>query len=481
MGTVLELPANGWRPRPHQRRLWNYFNDPVTKRFNGEGKRAIEIAHRRWGKDDVALHLTAKAALSRTATYWHMLPEATQARKAIWAAINPHTGRRRIDEAFPHQMRETTLENEMFIRFKGGSTWQVLGSDNFKSLVGTPPAGIIFSEWSKAHPGAWAYLAPILVENKGWALAITTPEGRNHAHAMYELARKDPDWFSELQTVEDSIRLCIDAGVPPPVSLEDVEKQRKEYHMLYGQEAGDALIQQEFFCSWSAAILGAFWGRELERAEKQGRICDIDVVPDYPVHRAWDIGMDDPMAIWCFQVFPGALHIVDYIESNGHGFDWYAGELSERGYLRDKRGLDWVPHDARQREPGAPKGRTRIQSMIEYGLNPVVVPNHKPIDRVNAGRKILPRCWFDETRCAGGIEALRSYKSEWSEVNRVFSRTILHNWASHGGDAFGHLAVAVEFPNQRPKDERPKSIEVKPLTVNDIIRRHSSGGDRRWV
>lgn len=467
--TRIRLPANNWRPRAYQMNIWRYLE--------GGGKRAIAIWHRRAGKDDIALHWSAIAAHQRVGGIWHCLPEGTQARKAIWAAVNPRTGRRRIDDAFPQELRAQTLENEMFIKFKNGSTWQVVGSDNYKSLVGTPPVGIVFSEWAKAHPGAWAYLAPILVENKGWALAITTPEGTNHAHAMYEMARNDPDWFAETLTVEDTIRLSLQAGEEPPVTLEDVEKQRIEYHSIYGEEAGDALIQQEFFCSWTAAILGSVWGNLLEKAQHEGRLCDLNVIRGVPVHTAWDIGIDDPMAVWVFQVGPGWVHVVDYVEGSGHGFDYYTDWLKDRGYVG---GIDWVPHDAKMREPGA-KGRTRIETLIELGRNPRLVPDHKPMDRVNAGRKILPRCYFDATRCKQGLECLRNYRFEWDESARTFRKTIKHDWSSHGGDAFGHLAVAVEFPTVKPKEEKPKQIEIKPLTVNDLLRRATGGGERRWV
>jgi phage terminase large subunit len=154
------------------------------------GRRAIEIAHRRWGKDEICLHWAAVSAMQRPATYWHMLPEAAQARKAIWEAVNPHTGKRRIDEAFPHEIRESTREHEMMIRFINGATWQVVGSDNFNALVGSPPFGVVFSEFALANPAAWAYLRPILLENGGWAAFITTPRGKNHAHKLLQTALK---------------------------------------------------------------------------------------------------------------------------------------------------------------------------------------------------------------------------------------------------------------------------------------------------
>jgi hypothetical protein len=288
-----------------------------------------------------------------------MLPQANQARKAIWDAINPHSGKRRIDEAFPKELRESTRENEMFIRFKSGSTWQALGSDNYQSLVGTPPVGLVFSEWSKAHPGAWAYLAPILVENGGWMLAITTPEGRNHSYAMHRMAQKDPAWFSQIITVRDNIHMCEAAGVTPPITLESVEAQRREYHALFGEAAGDALIEQEYFCSFSAAILGAYWGRELSELEQAGRLCGLDRIDGLPVHTVWDIGVDDAMAVWVFQHGPGFIHILDYVEASGYGFDFFTNWLRERDYVPrlarngDIHGNDYVPHDAKQRMPTA--------------------------------------------------------------------------------------------------------------------------------
>ncbi len=481
----ITMPANGWSPRPYQQDLWNYFNDPVTKMFDGTDKRAIAICHRRWGKDEIALNLMGKAGVVRPATYWHMLPEYEQGRKAIWNAVNPHTGRRRIDEAFPEEWRANTNSQEMFIRFKWGATWQVVGSDNFQSLVGTPPAGIIASEWAKALPAAWAYLAPILIENHGWALAITTPEGRNHAHAMYESWRSNPKYFAELQTIEDSMRIMRQAGLEPLVTLDDVERQRAEYHDLFGVEAGDALIEQEWFCSFQAAILGAYWGKDIGRLENAGNICDLDPVRGYPINTAWDIGVDDPMAVWVYQAGPGWLHIIDYIEGSGHGFDYYVDWLNERGY---KGGVDYVPHDAKQREPGSPGGRTRIETLIALGRKPVLVPDHKPIDRINAVRRLLSKrddkgryiVWFDEKRCKDGLECARSYKQEWDQKNSVFRKTAKHDWASHGADALGHLAVAVEVPMPNPQKVKRTSVELKPITVNDLLKLHGNNQRGKW-
>ena len=254
MTKVIRIP-NNWGPRVYQMNVWRYLEQG--------GKRAICIWHRRAGKDEVCLHWAASSMIDKPATYCHMLPAYSQGR-AIWTAVNPHTGKRRIDEAFPHELRSNTNEQEMFIRLKNGATWQVLGSDRYDAAVGSPPYGITFSERALSNPAAWAYLAPIVIENGGWALFITTARGRNHAKSMLDMAQAREDSFSEVLPV----------NVTGAMSEEAVEQQRVEYTGIFGKEAADALIDQEYYCSFEAAILGAYWGKEMLLAEQQGRICD---------------------------------------------------------------------------------------------------------------------------------------------------------------------------------------------------------------
>ena len=204
MQSKIRIP-NNWAPRRYQRNVWGYLERG--------GKRAICIWHRRAGKDEVCLHWAASSMIDKPATYWHMLPAYSQGRKAIWTAVNPHTGKRRIDEAFPHELRANTND------LKNGATWQVLGSDRYDAAVGSPPYGITFSEWALSNPAAWAYLAPIVIENSGWALFITTARGRNHAKTMLDMAQTRTDWFSEVLPV----------NVTGAMSEEAVEQQRLEY------------------------------------------------------------------------------------------------------------------------------------------------------------------------------------------------------------------------------------------------------------
>jgi phage terminase large subunit len=252
---VLEVTLpNKWRPRDYQMKAWTALE--------GGCKRVILAWHRRAGKDDVCLHWAATQAMQRVGNYWHMLPEYAQARKSVWEAVNPHTGKRRIDEAFPDAICETKRGTDMFIRFKNGSTWQLVGSDRFDSLVGSPPIGVTASEWALADPSAWAYLRPILRENGGWAVFISTPRGKNHFHRMFEGAKDDDGWFTQKLS-------AYDTGA---ISKEALDKERIEYQREYGVEDGDALFAQEYQCDWDAAIVGSYYGRMMRNAEEEKRI-----------------------------------------------------------------------------------------------------------------------------------------------------------------------------------------------------------------
>lgn len=341
----------------------------------------------------------------------------------------------------------------MTIEFKIGSIWKLVGSDDPDSLVGAPPAGVVFSEWALSNPSAWAYLAPILAENDGWADFITTPRGRNHVKSMWDGFKDNPNWFCQTLTVKDT-------GFP----IHLVEEQRQEYHRIFGEDAGDALIDQEYWCSFEAAILGAFWGKELAQCERTGRIGKVDVNPDLPIHTVWDLGKGANMAIWVFQVHANQIRIVDFLKGFGIGFPTHVAELDRRGY---KGGDDWVPHDAKVPELGT--GRTRIESLIALGRKPRLVPDHKKMDGINAARMSLPRCWFDEKRCKEGLEALRQYRAEWDDGKKAFKDTEVHDWTSHPADAFRYLCMAWREIVPQPDPEDPLKNLLKPKTLNDYL------------
>lgn len=408
---------NGWEPRWYQRPLWEYLERG--------GKRAGVCWHRRAGKDDVGLNYAAVSAIERPANYWHMLPEYRQSRKAIWEAVNPHTGIKRIDQAFPKELRRRTNDQEMFIEFLNGATWRVVGSDNFDSLVGSGPAGIVFSEWALSNPRAWAILGPMLEENGGWALFIYTARGQNHGYSLMQLAKESPDWFGQVMPATET----------NVFTAEQLDRIRQEYVVLDSQN-GESLFNQEYLCDFTAAIHGSFWGKEMNRAEQEGRICSVPVDPTREVITAWDLGVRDATAIWFFQPLYGGINVVDYYEASGVGLEHYANVVRSKPY---KLGPCAVPPDANVKEWGS--GRTRVEQMLALGLNPRIILQHRLMDGIQAARATIPMARFDRERCKRGIEALKQYRAEYDDERKVLKPTPLHDWSSHAADAFRYLAM----------------------------------------
>lgn len=400
-------------------RLWNYLE--------GGGKRAVAVWHRRAGKDSIALNWTAPAAHERIGTYWHMLPTQAQGRKTIWDGIDRY-GRRMIDQAFPAPLRTNIRKDEMKIELKCGSIWQVVGSDNYNNLIGSNPVGVIFSEYSVADPAAWDYIRPILAENGGWAMFIYTARGRNHGAQLYEMARDNPGWFAEILTVDDT-------GVIGP----EVIQEERDSGM------SDDMIAQEYYCSFSAALVGAYYGKQMLAAETDGRICELPYEPNLRVETWWDLGVGDSTAIWFVQRHGREIRVIDYYEMNGEGLPHYAKILQNKDYVYSRH---IAPHDIEVRELGT--GKSRRETASGLGIKFQVAPNLPIDDGIDATRAMLPRCWFDKKKTTRLVEAMKQYQKDWSDKLKMFQDHPLHNWASHGADAGRYGAVMgdprSEFP-----------------------------------
>ena len=458
--TEIVLPYN-WKPRDYQKNALNAW-------IRDDYKHLELIWHRRAGKDDICLHGTAIKAHERVANYWHMLPQHNQVRKAIWTAVNSHTGKRRIDEAFPKQLRESTNETEMFIKFRNGSTWQCLGSDNFQGAIGSAPAGIVFSEWSLSNPSASGYLRPILKENGGWQLKIGTPRGKNHAYRTYKAACKNKDQFSELLTVDDT-------GM---AKVWDMVSELEQYKAEFGEDLGKALFYQEYYCSFEAAVVGAVWGAELSKLERAGRLCECPHDPKYPVFTAWDIGRADATAIWFYQVIANEIHIIDFMQDTLKNPDWFASRVLGHevtidivdGEIRVTHGAElpkhahrqaydykthWLPHDARAKT-FASMGKS-VQELLSvcFGWGAVnITPNLSRQDGIQAVRKMLEKTVID-WKGEEGFELVKQYRYEQDDKKNMLKESPLHDYTSHAADALRYVAVsyATVAPEPLPKDK----------------------------
>lgn len=383
-----------------------------------------------------------------------MLPQANQARKAIWEAINPHTGKKRIDEAFPPEIRAATLNQEMLIRFKVGGTWQVVGSDNFNSLLGSPPVGLVFSEWPLCDPAAWAYLMPILEENGGWAIFNGTPRGKNHAYRSVKGAQSDAESFGEILSAQNT-------QVFNEQQLKRIEAQLIE---TYGEEYGRSVFEQEYFVSFEAANIGAILGRALVVAEREGR---IGPQHDYdprgaPIEISSDIGRRDASSWFFWQPCIGGFRIVDHDRDSGLDADEWCGRLQQRieanGY---ELGKVWLPHDARAKTFAAKHSAVEI-FIGKFGAGKVeIVPDANKSDRINAGRRVIRKCAFHDRKTEKGRDGLSAWSFVYDEERKEFSKEPDHNWASHDGDGFTYGAMIME----ERVVEIVKSEEMRGITV----------------
>lgn len=441
MAREILIPRPDWNLRPYQRKLWGAAAV--------EGRNVCAAWHRRGGKDEVLLNALAVQAMKRPASYMYMFPESSHARRSMWDAVNPHTGKRRILETFrPEMLAKDPNNTEMKIDLVNGSNITFFGSDNYDRAVGAGLAGIVSSEHALAHPNAYAFFSPMLRENGGWFWAISTPRGRNHFKQLVEYAAKSPRWFSEILSIDDTGAL----------SPEVIQEALEEYIGLYGEDEGTAYFNQEYRVDFNAAVMGAFFSREMAAVRNEGRIVDDLEAIDAPVHRAWDLGMRDDTTIWFWQVVGSQIYVLDVYSTSGVGLEHYAAKIegiyNERGW---RHGIDYVPHDAKVKELGT--GRTRVETMQSLGLNPVLAPNAGLMDGINAARQTIKHCVFHD-RCDSGIQALELYRREYNEEMKVFRASPLHDWTSHYADSFRYLALS--WRNMPKRVIEPKRVAPSP-------------------
>lgn len=410
----IRLPIESFNPRDYQL--------PLLKALDGGFKRAVWVAHRRSGKDLTMMNYIAKAMYERVGAYYYIFPTYKQAKKVIWNGMTKDGFK--FTDYIPKELRKRTDNGEMLIETENGSIFQLIGSDNIDALMGANPVGVVFSEWSLQNPAAWDYIRPILAENGGWAVFIYTPRGKNHGYTLLETAKSYPDiWYTEILDVEKTKAISLEA-------------LNQEYEEIFRKDGNDALYQQEYMCSFEVPIQGAYYAQQLMLADKEGRIATVPYDPNIPVHTAWDLGMDDAMSIWLFQITAQEIHFIEYYESSGEGINYYIKWLRDKPYIY---GRHFAPHDIAVRELGT--GKSRLEVAKSLGITFEVGKNLEIMDGIQAVRNVLSRCWIDKDKCERGLSALRSYHKEWDEDNQVYKNRPEHDWSSHGADAFRTFAV----------------------------------------
>ncbi len=360
--TVHNLPPNNTITVPHR---WNPrdYQLPVWRFMEAGGKRAVMVWHRRAGKDSLCLHWTTVAATQRVGTYWHMLPTLRQGRLVVWDGITKDGDQ--VLDAWPEELIADTHNVEMKKTLINGSIWQVVGSDNYNTLVGSNPIGVVFSEYALADPAAWDFIRPILAENGGWAMFPYTPRGRNHGYTLWKMAQDQEDWFCE----------TLDVGKTNAITEEIVEGERRA-------GMSKELVAQEFFCSWDAPLTGSYYGDQMDDALNEGRIGGVPHDKAVQVETWWDLGIGDSTAIWFAQRVAKEVHLIDYYEQSGEPLRHYVNILEQKSKGQDgyKYSRHIFPHDVRARELLA--GRSREEVLKEMGIRPQICPDHRVEDGI---------------------------------------------------------------------------------------------------
>lgn len=389
----------------------------------------VVVAHRRAGKTVACINDLIKAALTcerPEPRYGYIAPYFSQAKDVAWSYLKHYTA------PIPGV---TGNESELRVDLPNRGRVRLYGADNYERLRGLYFDGLILDEYGNMDPRTWQeVLRASLADRQGWAVFIGTPKGMNHFADAWERALVDPEWFT--------LRLrASETGLLSASELADARKEMSEEQYA-----------AEFECSFEASVVGSYFGREMQAADRDGRITRVPYQPEVGVDTWWDLGIDDAMAIWFTQNVGREIHLIDYYEESGEGLPHYAKVLQDRGYVYGKHN---APHDIQVRELGS--GKSRIETAASLGIKFDMVPNIGRMDGIEAARNLIGRCWFDRVKTERGRSALVSYRKQWDEKRRVFQAAPLHDWASNAADAFRMLAVG--HKSTGPRRALPQRVE----------------------
>ena len=410
----IHLPVN-YKARSYQIPFW--------EAMQSGNKRAVLVWHRRAGKEKTCWNYLIMQAFLRVGIYYYFFPHFSQGRKILWDGTDKD-GFSLLKHIPAEAIYGKPNSSEMKIRLKNGSLIQVIGTNNIDSIVGTNPIGCVFTEYSLQDPLAWTFIRPILLENGGWAVFNFTPRGSNHGKDLYEMAKNNKDWFCQLLTVDDTKIL----------SPELIQKEREE-------GMSEDMIQQEYYCSFTLGIEGAYYAKYMQDARDEDRIGRVAWKKQSRVNTAWDLGYGDSTSIIFFQVIGNEIHIIDYYENHGEGLPHYVKVLADKPYLYKDH---FAPHDIDSHAFSS--GMSAREVGLGLGIKFIVLPTLKIRleEGIEALRGIFPRIYIDEINCKYLIKCLENYRKEFDTRLEVYKDRPLHNKFSHGADAARYLAIAIK-------------------------------------
>lgn len=435
-GLVVEIP---YAPRPLQKDLHAAMS---TARFG------VALCHRRFGKSVWGVNQLQKAALlckKPRPRFAYIAPTYTQGKTIAWDYMKHYAG-----PVPGHGVNESELR----IDYPNGAQVRIYGADNPDALRGIYLDGVVFDEYGLQPPAIYSeVIRPTLTDREGWAVFVGTPNGKNQFYDVVQLAKSDPSWvYAEYKASETGLLSAKELADARAVMTED------QY-------------AQEFECSFEASVKGAVYAREMQAAREGGRITRVPYDPALAVDTDWDLGMGDSTAIWFSQsLYTGEVRLIDYYENSGFGLDHYREVLNRKGY---SYGMHWAPHDIQVRELGS--GHSRLEAARSMGLNFSISQRVEKVeDGIHAARMMLPRCWFEADKCAQGLECLKNYRWDYNTRIAGFTHQPVHNWASHGADAFRGLAYRHYISRKNPERQAAEDLRKAQRDPHDRPRSFGS-------
>lgn len=468
----IELPYK-YESRDYQDDFWDAFHGEGA--HEGKNYKIFVLNwHRRAGKD-----LTCwNAAIERTAeepmTCKYGFPTNDMARDNLWESYTNDGVR--FTDFVPSGLRvrknkgddglNDTLKR---IEFITGGSIRVVSTHRPDSLRGGNSKAFVLSELQKMDPTVIEIIMPIIEANGGILIANLTSNGDSAAKGLLKSWEDDPDVYVSILPVTDT-------PVFTEKQMERIRRQTVERFIARGlsEEEGHAFVDQEYYCKWDSPVIGSYFGAAMRRADEEGRITRVPHEDLLPVETWWDLGVDDSMSIWFVQLFNREIRLIDYYEASGEGFGHYAKVLAGQlpGFERMRHyqyNRHFAPHDIKVRNMGE-DARTREEIAKGLGIKftPVKRVAHKE-DGIEASRGIISRCWFDKKNCKRGIDALKGYKKEWNDKLMVYKNEPVHDWTSHGSDAFQTGALTKPAPanaQEGGKVVRTSRGRRAPMQVN---------------
>lgn len=444
--TKISLP-HLYNARDYQRDFWDAFHGR-GKHEGKEYKIFVKTWHRRGGKDitdwNASIERTAESPMRST----YVFPTSDMARDNLWESYT--NDGLRFTDFVPLDLRVKKHSNDdglndslKRIELVSGGSIRVVSGHKPGRLRGGNSKLFVLSEFQAMDPLVIDIIMPIIEANGGILLINMTANGDSAAKGMLEAWKNDPDVYVSILTVDDT----------PVFTKEQMVRIRRQTIERFtsrglSEEEANAFVDQEYYCSWDSPVIGSYFGSAMRRADDQGRITKVPYETNLPVHTFWDLGVDDSMSIWFVQLFNREIRLIDYFESSGEGFQFYAkvlnGQHEGLERMRDYvYGQHFAPHDIVVRNMGK-DARTRQEIAKDLGIDFEIVKRvSAKEDGIEAIRTILSRCWFDKDKCKRGISALKGYKKEWNDKMMIYKDSPVHDWTSHGTDAFQTLALAM--------------------------------------